>query len=170
MAEDHDSNPIKIGLGKLKKRGKKIISVNPVQTGYAAVSDDWYGVTPGTDGLLIISLIRELMLSGNIDLDYLRRYTNSPWLVIQNPGTKDHGLFLRNEKDEPLVIDRKTGKTVPHNRKNVSAAMHGEIPLKTGGTAVPVFVLLYDEYTDDKYKPEFISYCWFVSQSNKAFC
>jgi anaerobic selenocysteine-containing dehydrogenase len=48
--------------------------------------DDWYGVTPGTDGLLILSLIRELMLSGNIDVDYLRRYTNAPWLVIRNPG------------------------------------------------------------------------------------
>ena len=29
VAEDHDSNPIKIGLGKLKARGAKIVSVNP---------------------------------------------------------------------------------------------------------------------------------------------
>jgi anaerobic selenocysteine-containing dehydrogenase len=29
VAEDHASNPIKIGLGKLKKRGSKIVSVNP---------------------------------------------------------------------------------------------------------------------------------------------
>ena len=31
VAEDHDSNPIKIGLGKLKGRGAKFVSVNPVQ-------------------------------------------------------------------------------------------------------------------------------------------
>ena len=30
VAEDHDSNPIKIGLGKLKARGAKFVSVNPV--------------------------------------------------------------------------------------------------------------------------------------------
>ena len=35
VAEDHDSNPIKIGLGKLKARGAKFVSVNPVRTGYS---------------------------------------------------------------------------------------------------------------------------------------
>ncbi len=33
VAEDHDSNPIKIGLGKLKERGAKVVSINPVRTG-----------------------------------------------------------------------------------------------------------------------------------------
>ena len=32
VAEDHDSNPIKLGLGKLKARGAKIVAVNPVRT------------------------------------------------------------------------------------------------------------------------------------------
>jgi anaerobic selenocysteine-containing dehydrogenase len=35
VAEDHASNPIKIGLGKLKKRGAKVVSINPVRTGYS---------------------------------------------------------------------------------------------------------------------------------------
>jgi anaerobic selenocysteine-containing dehydrogenase len=56
VAEDHDSNPIKIGIGKLKERGARMISVNPVRTGYNAVADDWSAITPGTDGLLILSL------------------------------------------------------------------------------------------------------------------
>ena len=98
VAEDHDSIRSKLGLANSKGRGKRVVSVNPVQTGYAAISDDWYGVTPGTDGLLIISLIRELMRSGNIDVDYLRRYTNAPWLVIRNPGAANDGLFLRDKR------------------------------------------------------------------------
>ena len=117
VAEDHDSNPIKIGLGKVKGRGKRVVSVNPVQTGYAAISDDWYGITPGTDGLLIMSLIRELMRSGNIDVDYLRRYTNAPWLVIRNPGAADDGLFLRDADGEPQVINRLTGAVISHKTK-----------------------------------------------------
>ena len=52
VAEDHDCNPIKIGLGKLKARGARIVSVNPVRTGYSAIADQWIGITPGTDGLL----------------------------------------------------------------------------------------------------------------------
>ena len=57
VAEDHDSNPIKMGLGKLKSRGVKIIGVNPVRTGYNAIADEWVGITPGTAGLFILSII-----------------------------------------------------------------------------------------------------------------
>jgi anaerobic selenocysteine-containing dehydrogenase len=54
VAEDHDSNPIKLGLSKLKARGAKIVSINPVQTGYSAIADEWIGVRPGADGLLVL--------------------------------------------------------------------------------------------------------------------
>ena len=78
VAEDHDSNPIKIGIGKLKARGARIIGVNPIRTGYNAVADDWFAITPGTDGLLILALIHGLLTAGRIDLDYLARWTNAP--------------------------------------------------------------------------------------------
>src|SRR5262245_41057058 len=65
VAEDHDSNPIKIGLGKLKGRPAdaraKFISVNPIRTGYSAIADEWIGIRPGTDGLFILALIHELL-------------------------------------------------------------------------------------------------------------
>jgi anaerobic selenocysteine-containing dehydrogenase len=60
VAEDHASNPIKIGIGKLKARGAKVVSINPVRTGYNAVADEWVGVRPGTDGLFVGALIHEL--------------------------------------------------------------------------------------------------------------
>src|SRR5690606_38088264 len=47
VAEDHDSNPIKLGLGRLKARGAKIVAINPVRTGYGAVADEWIGIRPG---------------------------------------------------------------------------------------------------------------------------
>jgi anaerobic selenocysteine-containing dehydrogenase len=34
VAEDHDSNPIKMGIGKIKARGARVIGVNPIRTGY----------------------------------------------------------------------------------------------------------------------------------------
>src|SRR5581483_8997180 len=92
VAEDHASNPIKIGLGKLKARGVKTVSVNPVQTGYSAIADEWLGVRPGTDGLLVMSLIHELLGAGKVDAAYLARYTNAGWLVIDAPGQADDGL------------------------------------------------------------------------------
>ena len=52
VAEDHDSNPIKIGLGKLKSRDDtKFVSINPVRTGYSAIADEWLGIRPGITGV-----------------------------------------------------------------------------------------------------------------------
>jgi len=157
VAEDHDSNPIKIGLGKLKTRGARVISVNPVQTGYAAISDDWYGVTPGTDGLLILSLVRELMRAGKIDVDYLVRYTNAPWLVIRNPGAANDGLFLRDDEGTAMVLDRASGKPAPHSDARAKPALQGEVAVDGGGTAVPAFVLMAESYLNDDYAPEAVA-------------
>ena len=88
VAEDHDSNPIKIGLGKLKARGAKVIGVNPIRTGYNAIADEWVGITPGTDGLFILALVHVLMKAGKIDLDYLARFTNAPCLVDGDPKAR----------------------------------------------------------------------------------
>jgi sulfite dehydrogenase (quinone) subunit SoeA len=118
VAEDHDSNPIKMGLGKLKGRGARVVSVNPVRTGYSAVADDWLGITPGTDGLLILALVHELFRMGRIDLDYLIRYTNAPFLVNGADGG-ERGLFLRDETGTPLVLDRVSGKPAPWNAPGV---------------------------------------------------
>ncbi|MFZ1815152.1 MAG: molybdopterin oxidoreductase family protein [Rhizobiaceae bacterium] len=155
VAEDHDSNPIKMGLSKLKSRGVKIIGVNPVRTAYNAIADEWVGITPGTDGLFILSVVHELLRAGKIDLDYLLRYTNAPWLVIDAPDDKDHGLFLRDKDGNPQVIDRKTGKAVSANAKGAKAHVSGEVKLKgKNRKAVPVFQLLAQKYQSEDYSPE----------------
>jgi anaerobic selenocysteine-containing dehydrogenase len=96
VAEDHDSNPIKLGLGRMKARGAKVVAINPIRTGYGAIADEWIGIRPGTDGLFAFALIHELLKADRIDLDYLVKYTNAHWLVVRNPGGADDGLFVRD--------------------------------------------------------------------------
>ncbi|MCB1386463.1 MAG: molybdopterin-dependent oxidoreductase, partial [Nitratireductor sp.] len=160
VAEDHDSNPIKIGLSKLKSRGKKIVAVNPVRSGYNAIADEWVAITPGTDGLFVLSLIHELLRAGKVDLDYLIRYTNAPWLVIDNPGGADHGLFARDKSGAALVIDRGNGRTAAYNAKGVKPHLRGEVTIgrgKSARKARPVFELLARQYADEAYAPEAVS-------------
>jgi len=109
VAEDHDSNPIKLGLGKLKARGAKVVAINPVRSGYGAIADEWIGIRPGTDGLFAFALIHELLKADRIDLDYLVRYTNAHWLVVRNPGGADDGLFARDGEGRPLCWQRHSG-------------------------------------------------------------
>jgi anaerobic selenocysteine-containing dehydrogenase len=154
VAEDHDSNPIKMGIAKLKKNGARFVSVNPVRTGYSAVADNWIGIRPGTDGLLILSVIHELLKAGRVDLDYLIRYTNAPWLVIRDPDAADDGKFARDGNGDPLVHDRETGTLAAAGQAGRKVSLSGEFTLADGRTAVPSFQLLADKYLDVKYAPE----------------
>ena len=157
VAEDHDSNPIKTGLARLKARGAKVIAVNPVRTGYNAVADEWVGITPGTDGLFVLSLAHELLRAGTVDLAYLLRYTNAPWLVIDAPGSAEHGLFARDANGVPLVTDRVTGAVVSSNADTVKPALKGSATLPDGRSARPVFELLARQVLAPEYAPDAVA-------------
>ena len=157
VAEDHDSNPIKMGLARLKARGAKVVGVNPVRTGYNAVADEWVGITPGTDGLFILSLVHVLLKAGRVDLDYLARFTNAPVLVRDDPGHREHGLLLRDGAGKMLVKDRATGELVPFDRKGVRpdlAASHVTGRGEAKANYRTTFQLLAERYLAPEYAPE----------------
>ncbi len=155
VAEDHDSNPIKIGLGKLKSRGVPIVSINPVRTGYSAIADQWLGITPGTDGLLVLSLIHCLLRAGRIDLPYLLAFTNVAWLVDQGPRSPTFGQFLRDAAGTELVWDPARHKPVPWTG-DARPALTGTF--NTGPThAKPVFQLITEAYLDPALAPEAVA-------------
>jgi len=116
VAEDHDSNPIKAGLSTLKANGAKFVSVNPIRTGYSAIADEWVGIRPGTDGLFIFALIQQLLKADKVDFGYLARYTNAGWLVKDNPGQADDGLFARDEDGKPVKPLPMPWRRVPNRR------------------------------------------------------
>ena len=128
VAEDHDSNPIKMGIAKLKKNGARFVSVNPVRTGYSAVADNWIGIRPGTDGLLILAVIHELLKARKIDVDYLVRYTNAPWLVIDAPGTAEHGLLPAMARARRWSSRRSPSAPVPRGHPGRAAGAFGALP------------------------------------------
>ncbi|WP_120499407.1 molybdopterin oxidoreductase family protein [Roseovarius sp. EL26] len=147
VAEDHDSNPIKIGIGKIKGNGGKIIGVNPIRSGYNAVADEWVGITPGTDGLFILAMVHELFRAGKLDLEYLSRFTNAPVLI-----DAETGLLMRDDAGKELVIDRRTGKLVAFDQKGILpdlAATH------EGNRTV--FQLMAEKYLDPQYAPEAVA-------------
>ena len=153
VAEDHDSNPIKMGIGKIKGRGARVVGVNPIRSGYNAVADDWFGITPGTDGLLIMALIHELFKAGKLDLDYLARFTNASCIVNEDPKSDQNGLLLRDENGEPLVIDKNTGALAPWNGQGVEPDLR-TTHRAAGITHRPVFHLMADRFLDPQYAPE----------------
>src|SRR5690242_5469921 len=166
VAEDHDSNPIKLGLGELKARGAKIVVVNPVRTGYGAIADEWVPINPGTDGLLAGALIHELLRTDRIDLDYLVRYTNAHHLVIRAPGESDDGLIARDSDGNPLCAAKPDHglstmdaavdafRTIDASRIDIEPIIVGEYTLADGRKAIPAFQLFAERYLADDYVPD----------------
>ncbi|MHA1600636.1 MAG: molybdopterin-dependent oxidoreductase, partial [Alphaproteobacteria bacterium] len=158
VAEDHDSNPIKMGLGRLKTRGDaKFVSINPTRTGYSAIADEWIGIRPGTDGLFVAALIHELLRAEKIDWDYLTRYTNAPWLVIQAPGDAQDGRIARTADGAPLCFDSKRQAIRSAADADASPRLVGACDLPNGHRAVPAFQLMTARFLDRQYAPEAVA-------------
>lgn len=158
VAEDHDSNPIKIGLGRLKSReNTKYVSINPVRTGYSAIADEWLGIRPGSDGLFVLALVHELLRNHKIDVDYLLRYTNAAWLVHDEPGHAEHGLFLRDAKGNTLAWDSHKEAAQNALSPDLQAALSGEFQLPDGRRGRPVLELLARRYLAAEYAPDAVA-------------
>ncbi|WP_241299704.1 molybdopterin-dependent oxidoreductase [Burkholderia stabilis] len=80
-------------IAKGRRRGAKLIVVDPRPTALAREADLWLKVNPGTDGALAMAIARQMIAIGNIDDAFVRAWTNGPLLV-----RADTGRFLR-ERD-----------------------------------------------------------------------
>ncbi len=157
VAEDHSSNPIKLGLKKLKERGAKFVAVNPVRTGYQAIADEWIAIRPGTDGAFALSMVHVLLKHQLVDDAFLIRYTNAPQLVVNTPGQKGDGLFYRGESGETQVWDQVQHTFVDANLPDISPALFGEYQMPDGTPVRTAMSIMLEKYLDDQYAPEHVA-------------
>jgi anaerobic selenocysteine-containing dehydrogenase/ferredoxin-NADP reductase len=73
-----------------RSRGAKLIVVDPRQSGFAIGANLWIRVRPGSDGILMLGVMRLLIESGRYNLEFVRRWTNAALLIRD-----DTGEFLR---------------------------------------------------------------------------
>ncbi|MEZ5659451.1 MAG: molybdopterin-dependent oxidoreductase [Burkholderiaceae bacterium] len=63
---------------RAKRRGAKLVVVDPYRTGTAERADLHLPIRPGTDAALACAMMHVLFAEGMADWDYLRRYTDAP--------------------------------------------------------------------------------------------
>jgi anaerobic selenocysteine-containing dehydrogenase len=156
-AEDHHSNPLKSAIGDFKRRGGRFVAINPIRTGYAAIADEWIPIKPGTDGALLLAIIREIIALGLYDRDFLTRYTNAGQLVNQEPGSNDFGMMMRNPEGDiinPLRPhnfywwDRHSNQAVADHTEGADPALFGSFVMPDGTNVKPSFQLLKERVYD----------------------
>jgi anaerobic selenocysteine-containing dehydrogenase len=75
-----------------RRRGAKLVVIDPRRAGLAADADHWLQVRPGTDAALALAITRVLLDRGLYDVEFVRRFTNAPLLV-----RGDTGRLLRSD-------------------------------------------------------------------------
>jgi anaerobic selenocysteine-containing dehydrogenase len=126
VAEDHDGNGIKAGLSAMRGRGARVVAVNPARTGYAAIADEWIAIRPGTDGAFVLGLVHELLRGGRVDLEFVVRYTNLPWLVIRDAGGAEDGLFARDADGSIRMATYRTSQKIKNIQRDPKVTLLAE--------------------------------------------
>ena len=114
----------------------KVVIADPRAPKAVSHAHRWLPVKPTKDGSLALGMLRVMLENGWYDKDFLsipslkeagkegrRTFSNASHLVIVDERHPESGRFLRNKDlklkgnpDEPIVIDRKTGKAVPSSK------------------------------------------------------
>jgi len=60
---------------EMKRRGIRIITIDPVYTETAAISDEWVPIRAGSDSALMAAMAHEIIAGGHVDQAFLDKYT-----------------------------------------------------------------------------------------------
>ncbi len=102
-----------------RKRGLKVVVVDPVCNNAGSKADEWVPIRPGTDAALLLALCNVLVNENETyDVDFLKRYTNAPYLV-QSDGT----YFRKYEK--PYMWDPVEQTAKPYDSSFQDYALDG---------------------------------------------
>lgn len=109
-----------------KMHGMKRIHVDPVLCTTGAASDEWIPIKPQGDLALLLAMTNVILYEMDwqrvCDLDFLKKMTNSPYLV----GSE--GYFVRDpESKKPLIWDSADGQAKPYDSDEIKDfALEGE--------------------------------------------
>jgi len=131
-------------MADARRRGMKLVVVDPRLSVAAAKADEWIPIIPATDGAFALGLMHVLLVElDRYDKEFIKNHTNGPCLVGPD------GLFVRDERTrKPYVWDLHDDTLKIYDDPTVrEPALTGEY-----GAGTPSFQLLLNEVT--KWNPE----------------
>jgi anaerobic selenocysteine-containing dehydrogenase len=151
-------------ISKARLNGAKLIVIDPRQHRLARQADCWLRVRPGGDSALALAMIQVLIEERLYDEDFVRDWTNGPFLVREDTGRllTEQDLAESGAPDGFVVWDTVQGElavyhpNIGYTRSGVSPALLGSFACRlVSGAAVscrPAFALLAERAS--QYAPE----------------
>lgn len=122
-----------------RKRGMKIVAVDPRRVGIAGQADVLLQVRPGADGALALAMIDVVITDKLYDETFVRQWTNAPFLVRTDNGNAltDSDLSTNGSPQRFVAWDESSGVPVAYDpaagnfeRQPVRPAIWGEHRIK----------------------------------------
>ena len=146
---------------ELRNNGMKTVVIDPRLTPDAARADVWLCIRPGTDVALMLAWMRYIIDNELWDHDFVREWTNLPFLVHEDTGLTYRASELGlGDEDEYVVWDQNTNAAAcmpyPFDSDLDPAMFAGEdnsFTLPNGETARTAFDHMWDcckDYTLEK--------------------
>ena len=85
------------------------------------------------------------------------RYTNAPWLVIENDGGADDGLLARNAQGQPLVWDGHSGTPMPALSPDAEPKLMGRFKLPDDRRVATSFTLIAERFLKPEWSPDAVA-------------
>lgn len=149
-------------INEARRRGAKLMVIDPRQTNLARKADLWLRVRPGTDGALALAFLHVFFEERLFDEEFAQDWTNGPFLVRMDKGELLTGELLGQPgayvvwdeaQDRPWLVDP-AKETL--SQAGVKAALFGEynVALPDGSSVLckPALQLLRDLAAE--YSPE----------------
>lgn len=115
-------------IAAARQRGARVIVIDPKQDGSGQQADLWLRIRPGADGALALGAIRHLIVSQRYDADFVRRWTNAPFLIDTATG-----LLLRASElwphDAQAVADDTVERYVVIDTQGIAHPYDTRFPL-----------------------------------------
>ena len=144
-------------IGNARARGAKLVVVDPRQTALARDADLWLRVRPGTDAALALGVANCLMRDGTYDRDFVRQWTNAPFLISESSGNFTTGYEFGEAADDFLVWDEQKGAPCPASGGLANASLLGSFTVETdfGPKRLRTSFSYYQE-SAARYQPEIV--------------
>ncbi len=94
-----------VRFSKGKENGMEVIAVDPRQSEVAAKADMWVPIKPGTDLPFLMSIIRSVIKEKGYEDEFLRKYSDAPFLIVDNNGMPE--ALGQNTNPEALPFAEK---------------------------------------------------------------
>ncbi|MFD5389619.1 molybdopterin-dependent oxidoreductase [Streptomyces sp. NPDC127074] len=104
-------------IADARRRGARVVVIDPKRKGSGQQADLWLGIRPGSDAALALGAIRHLISERSFDEEFVRSWTNAPFLVDRATGRFVKGSEIpgAGSPDDFVVWDESTAGPRVHD-------------------------------------------------------